>query len=103
MRQPNATARACDRICNVASSSQDIANLRKTHFAMCICRFENTFEQKKVVISIGGASRSTGQPLRPQRLSGQGRTGQASNKYEKKNNDVNGQFEWQFKWVLDRF
>ena len=48
---------------------------------------------KKVVISIGGASRSTGQPLRPQRLSGQGRTGQASNKYEKKNNDVNGQFE----------
>ena len=44
----DATAR-CDglpvrRICDVANTSQKVANLRKTHFVMCVCWFENTFE-----------------------------------------------------------
>ena len=58
----NATARSirCDglrRICYVANTSQDVAALRKTHFAMCVYWFENTFEHFVVcVISFGGAS-----------------------------------------------
>ena len=53
MRQRNAKAR-CDglrRTCDVANTSQDVANLRKTHFAMCVCWFEKTFEHL-VVVSI---------------------------------------------------
>ena len=56
----NATVRPirCDglwRICDVANTSQDVANLCKTHFRMCVCWFEKTFEHF-VIATFGGTS-----------------------------------------------